>query len=144
MVRTFYCTFLPLLFYLLPSMNIVVMKKHPPPIPMFADNFTPFRSFFDRHFLMGIFQVALTKLNILLHKMKTTINSRGGCHQPGKSDKFFLKSYQLSDSRAIFLFSQDIYNTGYRYQFNSEYSVSAQFPLLLVKRHLKKTFSVKG
>lgn len=140
MVSTFYFRFLAPLFYLLPCMNIVVTKKHSPPIPMFADNFTPFRSPFDRHFLMGIFQVALTKLNILLHKMKTTTNSKGRFHQPSRSDNFFLKSYQLSDSRDIFLFSKDICNTGYRYQFNSEYSVSAQFPLFQVKRHPKKNF----
>lgn len=140
MVSTFYFTFLAPLFYLLPYMNIVVLKKYSPPIPMFADNFTPFRSFFDRHFLMGIFQIALTKLNILLQKMKTTINSGGRFHQPRRSDNFFFKSYQFSDSRAIVLFSQDICYTGYRYQFNSEYSVSAQLPLLIVKRHPEKHF----
>lgn len=140
MVSTFYLMFLAPLCYLLPCMNIVVAKKHSTPIPMFADNFTPFRSFFDRHFLMDIFQVALTKRNILLHKMKTTTNSRGRFRQPSRSDKFFLKSYQLSDSRDIFLFSKDICNTGYRYQFNSEYSVSAQFPFFQVKRPLKKKF----
>lgn len=112
MVSTFYFTFLALLFYLLPCMSIIVMKKHSPPIAKFADNFTPFRSLPDRYFLMGVFQVSLTKLNILLHKMKTTINSGGRFHQPSRSDKLFLKSYQLSDSRVVFLFSQDICNAG--------------------------------
>lgn len=92
MVSTFYFTFLAPLFCLCPCMNGVVMKKHSPPIPMFADNFIPFRSFFDQHFLMGILQVALIKLNILLHKMKSTINSGGRFHQPSRSDIFFFLS----------------------------------------------------